>query len=178
MFKWCISCSSHSKGFEICWVTSDRRDHIDFAVRFLGCRQVRHIVSVCVPSTVLEWEDLPSPQIPSQPTLTQVSSLSTAQRALFCWSDVSLMLFTFFNALLTTDWHAYPFLYSTATRDIEIGVDDDGFIFLSFEAPETQGQLQFDWKKNYKQAIDAGRAHLETKENKCVINCRSLKKCL
>ncbi|XP_060717862.1 myomesin-3 [Tachysurus vachellii] len=56
-----------------------------------------------------------------------------------------------------------------ATRDIEIGVDNDGFIFLSFEAPETQGQLQFDWKKNYRQAIDAGRAHLETKENKSVL---------
>lgn len=55
-----------------------------------------------------------------------------------------------------------------APRDIEIGVDNDGFIFLSFEAPETHSQPQFDWKKNYRQAIDAGRAHLETKENKCV----------
>ncbi|KAM9436580.1 myomesin-3 [Clarias gariepinus] len=56
-----------------------------------------------------------------------------------------------------------------ATKDIEIGVDNDGFIFLSFEAPETIDQIQFDWKKNYKQAIDAGRAHLETKQNKSVL---------
>ncbi|XP_017309001.1 myomesin-3 [Ictalurus punctatus] len=56
-----------------------------------------------------------------------------------------------------------------ATREIEIGVDNDGFIFLSFEAPETLDQIQFEWKKNYRQAIDAGRAHLETKQNKSVL---------
>ncbi|KAK3515070.1 hypothetical protein QTP70_006035 [Hemibagrus guttatus] len=56
-----------------------------------------------------------------------------------------------------------------ATKDIEIGVDNDGFIFLSFEAPETHSQPQFDWKKNYRQAIDAGRVHVETKENKSVL---------
>lgn len=62
------------------WVISGfRQTYVDFAVRFLGCRRVRHIVSVCVLSTVLEWEDLLFPQIPSQPRLTQVSSISTEQ---------------------------------------------------------------------------------------------------
>ncbi|XP_060756301.1 myomesin-3 [Neoarius graeffei] len=56
-----------------------------------------------------------------------------------------------------------------ASRDIEIGVDNDGFIFLSFETPETLAQTQFEWTKNYKEAIDAGRAHLETKQNKSIL---------
>uniref|UniRef100_A0A3B4BU57 Myomesin 3 n=1 Tax=Pygocentrus nattereri TaxID=42514 RepID=A0A3B4BU57_PYGNA len=55
------------------------------------------------------------------------------------------------------------------TKDIEIGVDNDGFIFLSFEAPETEDEGQIKWSKNYTEAIDAGRAHLETKQNKSVL---------
>ncbi|XP_062842071.1 myomesin-3 [Trichomycterus rosablanca] len=55
------------------------------------------------------------------------------------------------------------------TRNIEIGVDNDGFIFLSFEAPETPDTVQFNWKKNYRDAIDGGRAHLETKGNRSVL---------
>ncbi|XP_036414255.1 myomesin-3 [Colossoma macropomum] len=55
------------------------------------------------------------------------------------------------------------------TKDIEIGVDNDGFIFLSFEAPETEDEGQIKWSKNYREAVDAGRAHLETKQNKSVL---------
>uniref|UniRef100_A0A3B1K1B2 Myomesin 3 n=1 Tax=Astyanax mexicanus TaxID=7994 RepID=A0A3B1K1B2_ASTMX len=49
------------------------------------------------------------------------------------------------------------------TKDMEIGVDNDGFIFLSFQASETAEDGQFKWNKNYRETIDAGRAHLETK---------------
>ncbi|XP_072548583.1 myomesin-3 [Salminus brasiliensis] len=55
------------------------------------------------------------------------------------------------------------------TKDMEIGVDNDGFIFLSFEAPEAASEGQFKWKKNYREAIDAGRAHLKTTQNKSVL---------
>lgn len=55
----------------------------------------------------------------------------------------------------------------SGTKDIEIGVDNDGFIFLSFEGPEAE-EGSFRWNKNYREAIDAGRAHLETKQKKYV----------
>ncbi|KAL0171208.1 hypothetical protein M9458_031519, partial [Cirrhinus mrigala] len=51
------------------------------------------------------------------------------------------------------------------TKEIEIGVDNDGFIFLSFEAPEGTDKDVFKWSKNYGKAIDAGRARLENKNN-------------
>uniref|UniRef100_A0A8B9HJK6 Myomesin 3 n=1 Tax=Astyanax mexicanus TaxID=7994 RepID=A0A8B9HJK6_ASTMX len=55
------------------------------------------------------------------------------------------------------------------TKDMEIGVDNDGFIFLSFQASETAEDGQFKWNKNYREAIDAGRAHLETKHKTSVL---------
>ncbi|XP_066534268.1 myomesin-3 [Hoplias malabaricus] len=55
------------------------------------------------------------------------------------------------------------------TKDIEVGVDDDGFIFLSLQAPETGEEPRFQWSKNYGEAIDAGRAHVETKQDKSIL---------
>ncbi|XP_051576030.1 myomesin-3-like [Myxocyprinus asiaticus] len=54
------------------------------------------------------------------------------------------------------------------TKEIEIGVDNDGFIFLSFEASEMVYK-DFKWNKNYSEAIDAGRARLESKNNRSVL---------
>ncbi|KAK2903649.1 hypothetical protein Q8A67_008362 [Cirrhinus molitorella] len=55
------------------------------------------------------------------------------------------------------------------TKEIEIGVDNDGFIFLSFEAPGGTDKDVFKWSKNYGKAIDAGRARLENKNNRSVL---------
>lgn len=52
------------------------------------------------------------------------------------------------------------------TKEIEIGVDNDGFIFLSFEAPDSTDKDVFKWSTNYGKAIDAGRARLESKNNR------------
>ncbi|KAM3873043.1 myomesin-3 [Diretmus argenteus] len=53
------------------------------------------------------------------------------------------------------------------SRNIEIGVDNDGFIFLAYEAAEkTDGFL---WSKNYRKAIDAGRARVESENNRSVL---------
>lgn len=54
----------------------------------------------------------------------------------------------------------------TGTKEIQIGVDNDGFIFLSFEAPDADETDFFKWSKNYSEAIDAGRARLENKNNR------------
>nr|XP_015204681.1 PREDICTED: myomesin-3 [Lepisosteus oculatus] len=51
-------------------------------------------------------------------------------------------------------------------KDIEIGVDEDGFIFLAFESPEMNDSSQFIWAKNYRDAIDAGRVKIESKHNR------------
>ncbi|MBN3297714.1 MYOM3 protein, partial [Amia calva] len=51
-------------------------------------------------------------------------------------------------------------------KDIEIGVDEDGFIFLAFETPEMNDSSQFVWTKNYRDAIDSGRARIESTDNK------------
>ncbi|KAG5857994.1 hypothetical protein ANANG_G00025390 [Anguilla anguilla] len=56
------------------------------------------------------------------------------------------------------------------TKDIELGVDDDGFIFLAFESQEGD---EFSWAKNYKDAIDAGRATVENKDNRSTLTFSS-----
>ncbi|XP_067303947.1 myomesin-3 isoform X1 [Pseudorasbora parva] len=60
------------------------------------------------------------------------------------------------------------------TKEIEIGVDNDGFIFLSFEAADGADGDVFKWNKNYGKAIDAGRARLENKNNRSCTSPRSV----
>uniref|UniRef100_A0A4W5MLC7 Myomesin 3 n=1 Tax=Hucho hucho TaxID=62062 RepID=A0A4W5MLC7_9TELE len=55
------------------------------------------------------------------------------------------------------------------TRDIEIGVDNDGFIFLAFEATEITEKSTFVWSKNYKKAIEAGRASVLWENNRSIL---------
>ncbi|XP_056618512.1 myomesin-3 isoform X1 [Triplophysa dalaica] len=55
------------------------------------------------------------------------------------------------------------------TKEIQIGVDNDGFIFLSFQAPDADERDFFKWNKNYREAIDAGRARLENKNDRSVL---------
>lgn len=55
------------------------------------------------------------------------------------------------------------------TKNIEIGVDDDGFIFLGYEAVEMNDGSEFLWNKNYTDPIDAQRARAETKKNKSTL---------
>lgn len=50
-----------------------------------------------------------------------------------------------------------------------MGVDNDGFIFLSFEAADVADEDVFKWNKNYGKAIDAGRARLENKNNRSYV---------
>uniref|UniRef100_A0A3B3CKA5 Myomesin 3 n=1 Tax=Oryzias melastigma TaxID=30732 RepID=A0A3B3CKA5_ORYME len=52
------------------------------------------------------------------------------------------------------------------TKDIEIGVDDDGFIFLGYEASEMNSESEFLWSRNYSDPIDAKRTKTETKNNR------------
>ncbi|XP_041963044.1 myomesin-3 isoform X2 [Alosa sapidissima] len=55
------------------------------------------------------------------------------------------------------------------TKEVEIGVDNDGFIYLAFEVDEMTKDSKFVWSKNYDEAIDAGRVRVETKNNKSVL---------
>uniref|UniRef100_UPI0037E74D27 myomesin-3 n=1 Tax=Semicossyphus pulcher TaxID=241346 RepID=UPI0037E74D27 len=55
------------------------------------------------------------------------------------------------------------------TENIKIGVDDDGFIFLGYEANEINDESKFLWGKNYTEPIDAARARAETKENRSLL---------
>lgn len=48
------------------------------------------------------------------------------------------------------------------TRSIEIGVDQDGFIFLGYDAG-VDDEADFVWGKNYTEPIDSSRAQQETK---------------
>uniref|UniRef100_A0A3P8X3L4 Myomesin 3 n=1 Tax=Cynoglossus semilaevis TaxID=244447 RepID=A0A3P8X3L4_CYNSE len=54
--------------------------------------------------------------------------------------------------------------------DIEIGVDDDGFIFLGYEADKVIEQDDVVWNKNYTEPIDPERAQSETTKNKYDLN--------
>ncbi|KAM4580373.1 myomesin-3 [Odontesthes bonariensis] len=55
------------------------------------------------------------------------------------------------------------------TKDIEIGVDDDGFIFLGYDAVEMNDESKFLWSKNYSDSTDAKRMKAETKNNRSVL---------
>ncbi|XP_071992798.1 myomesin-3 isoform X2 [Engystomops pustulosus] len=52
------------------------------------------------------------------------------------------------------------------TNEIEVGVDDEGFIYLSFENPDPVDSPQFDWSKDYKGAPDPERTNIYTEGNK------------
>ncbi|XP_060906102.1 myomesin-3 [Labrus mixtus] len=55
------------------------------------------------------------------------------------------------------------------TKNIEVGVDDDGFIFLGYEADEMNDESKFLWGKNYTEPVDAGRVRAETKKNRSLL---------
>ncbi|XP_070767678.1 myomesin-3 [Enoplosus armatus] len=55
------------------------------------------------------------------------------------------------------------------TKNIEIGVDDDGFIYLGYKADERSDESKFLWRKDYAEPVDAGRAREETKKNGSVL---------
>lgn len=44
-------------------------------------------------------------------------------------------------------------------------MDDDGFIFLGYEAEMNDGS-EFLWRKNYAEPTDSGRAREETRKNR------------
>ncbi|XP_007522687.1 myomesin-3 [Erinaceus europaeus] len=51
-------------------------------------------------------------------------------------------------------------------QEIEVGVDEEGFIYLAFEAPEAPDSLEFQWSKDYKGPPDPQRVRIEEGENK------------
>ncbi|XP_034468054.1 myomesin-3 [Hippoglossus hippoglossus] len=55
------------------------------------------------------------------------------------------------------------------TKDIEIGVDDDGFIFLGYEPEEVDDESEFLWSRNYTEPVDPDRTQTETTKNKSVL---------
>ncbi|XP_037641548.1 myomesin-3 [Sebastes umbrosus] len=55
------------------------------------------------------------------------------------------------------------------SKDIEIGVDDDGFIFLGYEADETDDESKFLWNKDYVEPIDPERAQAENTKSGTVL---------
>lgn len=53
---------------------------------------------------------------------------------------------------------------SSGTKDIEIGVDNDGFIFLGYKA-EMDDKRELLWRKDHTEPIDTRRAREEIKNN-------------
>ncbi|XP_008590838.1 PREDICTED: myomesin-3-like, partial [Galeopterus variegatus] len=51
-------------------------------------------------------------------------------------------------------------------REIEVGVDEEGFIYLAFEAPEAPDSSEFQWSKDYKGPPDSQRVQIEDGLNK------------
>ncbi|XP_010016648.1 PREDICTED: myomesin-3 [Nestor notabilis] len=52
------------------------------------------------------------------------------------------------------------------TNEIELGVDEEGFIYMAFEAPEKNDSSEFIWTKDYEGPPDADRVQIEEKGNK------------
>ncbi|EPY72769.1 myomesin-3 [Camelus ferus] len=54
-------------------------------------------------------------------------------------------------------------------REIKVGVDDEGFIYMAFEAPEAPDSAEFQWSKDYKGPPDPQRVKVEDEPNKSKI---------
>ncbi|XP_056299524.1 M-protein, striated muscle isoform X2 [Pseudoliparis swirei] len=54
-------------------------------------------------------------------------------------------------------------------KNVEIGVDDDGFIFLGYEADEPDDESKCLWNKNYTEPIDGSRARADAKKDGSVL---------
>ncbi|XP_048183337.1 myomesin-3 [Corvus hawaiiensis] len=52
------------------------------------------------------------------------------------------------------------------TNEIELGVDEEGFIYMAFEAPEKNDSSEFIWSKDYEGPPDADRVEIEEKGNR------------
>ncbi|XP_009513437.1 myomesin-3 [Phalacrocorax carbo] len=52
------------------------------------------------------------------------------------------------------------------TNEIELGVDEEGFIYLAFDAPEKNDSSEFIWSKDYEGPPDADRVRIEEKGNR------------
>ncbi|XP_063312621.1 myomesin-3 [Pelobates fuscus] len=52
------------------------------------------------------------------------------------------------------------------TNEIEVGVDDEGFIYLSFENPEPIDNPEFIWSKDYKGEPDPEKTEISKERNK------------
>ncbi|KAJ3598192.1 hypothetical protein NHX12_001703 [Muraenolepis orangiensis] len=65
-------------------------------------------------------------------------------------------------------------LTQPGTREVEVGVDEDGSIFLAYEVPAAapSDSSHFLWSKDHRQAIDGGRATVQDKDNRSVLTFR------
>ncbi|KAJ7400056.1 hypothetical protein BTVI_108717 [Pitangus sulphuratus] len=52
------------------------------------------------------------------------------------------------------------------TNEIELGVDEEGFIYMAFEAPEKNESSEFIWSKDYEGPPDPDRVEIEEKGNR------------
>ncbi|KFW78187.1 Myomesin-3, partial [Manacus vitellinus] len=52
------------------------------------------------------------------------------------------------------------------TNEIELGVDEEGFIYMAFEAPEKNESSEFIWSKDYEGPPDPDRVETEEKGNR------------
>ncbi|XP_010223082.1 PREDICTED: myomesin-3 [Tinamus guttatus] len=52
------------------------------------------------------------------------------------------------------------------TNEIELGVDEEGFIYMAFEAPEKNDSSEFIWSKDYEGPPDSERVRTEEKGNR------------
>nr|XP_021390691.1 myomesin-3 [Lonchura striata domestica] len=52
------------------------------------------------------------------------------------------------------------------TNEIELGVDEEGFIYMAFEAPEKNDSSEFIWSKDYEGPPDPDRVQTEEKGNR------------
>ncbi|XP_061676890.1 myomesin-3 isoform X2 [Syngnathoides biaculeatus] len=61
---------------------------------------------------------------------------------------------------------------SPDTKNIEAGVDDDGFIYLGYECDHVDDGSEGLWNKNYTEPIDGARAQADSKDGRSVLTFR------
>uniref|UniRef100_A0A8C4SW84 Myomesin 3 n=1 Tax=Erpetoichthys calabaricus TaxID=27687 RepID=A0A8C4SW84_ERPCA len=129
------------------------------------CREVREnsLVLLWEPPIYTGQSPVTGYLIEARKAGSEVWTAVTTEQTQKTWLKVCLKYFQ--NSRLIP-WPSSFIFILLGLKDIEIGVDEDGFIFLSFQTPETSDSSQAQWMKNYKDDLDAGRVQKVAEGNR------------
>lgn len=89
-------------------------------------------------------------------------------RSLGSWCCSSVMAATGGPCREGRDLILPPWISPPGAHEIELGVDEEGRVYLAFEAPEAPDSSEFQWSKDYEGPPDPQRVEVKDEVNKSV----------